>query len=64
MAIISQETWDKFTEEEKELTIELYSGLTNEPEDKHIIGVMNSIFGKENLHPKPKIRTWGDVEEY
>ena len=48
MSIISQETWEKFTEEEKEDIRHIYNGL--EPmQDKNIEGVMNSLFGKENL---------------
>lgn len=62
MAIISQETWDKFTEEEKEDIRHLYNGLET-MQDRNTEGVMNSLFGKENLQPKPEIKTWKDVKE-
>lgn len=60
MSIISKETFDKFTEEEKEDIRHLYNGLET-MQDRHIEGVMNSLFGKENL--QPKIRTWEDCQE-
>ena len=71
MTIISQETFDKFTEEEKNSLFLTYKNLTNKHykgiyTDEEINGawsLMNTLFGKENLQPEPKIRTWEDVEK-
>lgn len=71
MAIISQETFDKFTEEEKKKIREDYSKFTNLSENGidteerianfHLRMKMKEYFGIENLQPEPKIRTWEDV---
>lgn len=70
MAIISQQTWNKFTEEEKEKIKEYYDIYSNEVENDSEISVANGqkhllegLFDKENLQSKSKIRTWEDVEE-
>ena len=54
MPIISKETWDKFTQEEKNKLKELYSNSV-----KVDLGVMKKIFGEEALQPKPL--TYEDV---
>lgn len=56
MAIISQETFDKFTEEEKEKLCQNYS----KDYDAETRVILEDIFGKHNL--QPKIKTWEDVE--
>lgn len=65
--MISQETWDKFTEEEKEKIIEKYKELSSFEDDNDYIegktNILVSLFGEENLQPKPKIKTWADIEE-
>lgn len=62
MSIISKETWDKFTEEEKEDIRHFYNGFET-MQDRNIEGVLNSLFGKENLQPEPKIKTWEEFEK-
>lgn len=57
MAIISQETWDNMPEAEKEKLCQNYS----EDYDAETRVILDEIFGKENLQPKPKIRTWKDI---
>lgn len=59
MAIISQETWDNLPEEEKEKLCQNYS----EDYDAETRVILDDIFGKHNLQPKYKIRTWEDVEK-
>lgn len=77
-AIISKETFDKFTEKEKEEVIELYKPLlqsklkqksSRHPEEEYDYGVVDGqlelfddLFGKENLQLK-SIKTWEDVEK-
>lgn len=68
MSIISQETWDKFTEEEKKNVRKLYEHYEDdtllyqtEP-PKLVKHNLEAIFGKENIQPKPKIKTWEDVD--
>lgn len=73
MAIISQETWDKMPEEEKEKIINSYKTIKDDNEffketehplnAENIITSYETLFGKENLQPKPKIRTWEDIEK-
>ena len=67
MAIISQETFEKFTKEEKESVRKLYEHYEDdtllyqtEP-PKLVKHNLESLFGKENLEPKPIIKTWNDV---
>lgn len=63
MAIISKETFDKFTEEEKKKLNEVYSSTnSNSYFNQGIRSSFKLIFGKENL--QPKIRTWTDVEKF
>ena len=69
MSIISRETFEKFSDEEKRKVYELnkeLSILRNENGDKYhyltgSLDNLNALFGKENLQPKPKIKTWEDV---
>ena len=56
MKIISQETFDKFTEEEKKKLRELYSNSV-----KIDFAIMKKIFGEENLLHEPKNKTWRDI---
>lgn len=72
MSIISQETFDKFTEEEKEIVRKYYSesinlaknGIIEEERigNYYLKTRFENLFGKENL--QSKIKTWRDVEEY
>lgn len=62
MAIISQETFDKFTEEEKKKVVEYFLGTKDTNISATII--MQKLFGKENLQPEPKIKIWKDIENY
>lgn len=55
MSIISQETLDKFTQEEKEKLIKYYKEAEKEKQEVSVIMLMKYFFGKENLQPKPKI---------
>lgn len=57
MSIISKETWDNLPEEEKEKLRQNYS----EDYDAETRVILEDIFGKENLQPEPKIKTWEDV---
>lgn len=62
MSIISQTTWDKFTQEEKEEILKDYRDLLSDngywsdeftPEERSgVIQQMEWLFGKENLLPK------------
>ena len=72
MAIISQKVWDNLIpEEEKEKIINSYNIIKEDnnffKETEHplnaetAINALETIFGKENLQPKPKIKTWKDV---
>lgn len=70
MPIISQETWDNMSQEEKDKIIEYYNIYSNEVENDSEISVANgqkhlleALFGKKNLQLKSKIRTWDDVEK-
>ena len=71
MSIISKETFDKFTEEEKRKVRELnkeLSTIRNENGDKYhyltgSLDNLDALFGKENIQPKPKIKTWNDIKE-
>lgn len=66
MSIISKETFDRFSEEEKKKIRELYkieleySSTINWSKTR--VENMENIFGKENLQPEPIIKTWEDVE--
>lgn len=63
MSIISQETFDKFTEEEKEYIRNLYADINDETDkDGFTKGTYVMLFGEENLQPEPKIKTWEDVQ--
>lgn len=67
MSIISQETFEKFTEEEKEGVRKLYEhyeddALLYQTEPPKLVQYnLEALFGEENLQPKPEIRTWVDV---
>lgn len=73
MSIISKETWDKFTEEEKEKTRKYYSefvylaenGIDEEERivNSHLKVEFEMWLGKENLQPESKIKTWEDIEK-
>lgn len=71
MSIISKESFNKFSEEEKRKVRELnkeLSTLRNENGDKYhyltgSLDNLNALFGKENLQPEPKIKTWVDVKK-
>lgn len=58
MGIISKETFEKLTEEEKKKLRELYSNSV-----KIDFAIMKKIFGEENLLHKPNIKTWKDVKD-
>ena len=62
MSIISQETWDKMPEEEKEKIISQMCNIKDE--DEYAKYCYIELFGKENLQPKPKTpKIWADVKE-
>ena len=67
MAIISKETFEKFSEEEKKKIRQIYKDMKEEPslayahEYAEKCEWLEDYFGKENL--QPKIKTWEDVEE-
>lgn len=71
MAIISQETFEKFTKEEKNKIREDYSnfiflsenGIDEEERvvNFHLKGTMEEYFGEENL--QLKIKTWEDIKK-
>lgn len=66
MAIISKETFEKFTEEEKEAVFTAYQSDRTADGDRYFEGSVNTfeqLFGKENLQPEPEIKTWVDVEK-
>lgn len=73
MSIISQETFEKFTEKEKKGIRIDYQDLLSDngrwidsltiEERNGAITQLEWIFDKDNLQPKPKIRTWKDVKE-
>lgn len=74
MALISKESFEKLTEEEKfiirrdynTLQVGLSTGLLEDVslvEQKAKIKEFESIFGKEALQPEPKIKTWKDMKE-
>lgn len=64
MSIISQETWNKFTDKEKKSVIGRYKDYKS-----HVnVNVADlaaeefeDLFGKENLQSKPIVKTWNDV---
>lgn len=58
MAIISKETFEKFTEEEKKKLRDEYNSSYRTPNDRYIL---ECTFGKENLQTEPEIKTWEDV---
>lgn len=69
MAIISQESFEKLTEEEKKKIRKIYKDMKDEPslayanEYAEKCEWLETYFGKENLQPKPKIKTWKDMKE-
>lgn len=75
MAIISQKTWDKFKEEEKDEFRKIYNEILTSYQDAQKQGYieraddifdrllqMEIFFGKENLYFEPKIKIWKDIE--
>ena len=67
MSIISKESFEKLTEDEKQKLIKRYQSLlTNKKSDtlfSYKSAELADVFGEENLQPKPKIRTWDDVNK-
>lgn len=66
MSIISKETFDMFAEEEKAKVRKEYLSDKNNKNDRYFEGSIDTfeeLFGKENLQPEPKIKTWKDVEK-
>lgn len=73
MSIISQETWDSMSNKEKEKLRSDYDDLvylsehgTDEfikTESLKTKKEYERLFGKENLQPKPNIKTWKDLEK-
>ena len=69
MAIISQESFDKFTEEEKAKIRGIYKDMKDDVSLAHAHEYaekcewLEDYFGKENLQPEPKIKTWKDVKD-
>ena len=59
MSIISQESFNKLTEEEKNWIIKEYNSDAGEGHS-----MLGKLFGEENLQPEPKIKTWEDVVKY
>lgn len=54
--------WNKCTKQEQENILEIYN---NHPEWEDVINALEDKFGKHNLQPKPKIKTWEDmVKQY
>lgn len=72
MSIISRETFEKFSKEEKARIQSDYADLSSAegewreelaPEERQgVLVQMEWLFDKEDLQPKPKIKTWEDVE--
>lgn len=65
MAIISKESFEKLTKEEKENIREGYIKWQEEAETNPYfegkISNMEDLFDKEDLQPKPVVKTWEDV---
>ena len=65
MSIISQTTWDKFTQEEKESIQKMYNHYKeykfnkSDEEQEGAVSAYDTLFGKENLQPQPL--TYEDV---
>lgn len=57
MAIISDKSFENFTEEERKKLRKNYS----EVYDAETREILDDIFGKENLQINPEIKTWDDV---
>ncbi|MCH5167912.1 MAG: hypothetical protein J1F35_08545 [Erysipelotrichales bacterium] len=53
MAIISKETFEKFTEEEKEKVREYYNSMSCDESQQHAFKI---LIGKENLCPEPQVK--------
>lgn len=60
MNIISKETFDKFTKEEKDRVKNDYRVALSTGNGK-VVHELENLFGKENLQPKLEIKTWDDV---
>ena len=67
MSLVSKETWNKFTEEEKKNVKKEYLKWQEEAETNPYfegkISNMEDLFDKENLQSGPEIKTWKDVVE-
>lgn len=63
MATISQETWDNMPSDEKQRLQTEYAGAMVNSKENITAQLYERLFGKENLQPKPMIRTWEDVEK-
>ena len=76
MSIISKETFEKFSEEEKSEFRKLYNEISTDYQNAKEQGYgeerveifeklvqLEDYFGKENLQPEPKIKTWKNVVE-
>lgn len=69
MSIISQESFEKLTKEEKEEIREIYKLMKEEPslvyanEYAEKLEWLEDYFGKENLQHKPIVKTWKDCQE-
>lgn len=59
MSIISKETWDKFTQEEKQEVIEVFQMATKNNAQGKVAEIYGGIFPEEALQPQPL--TYEDV---
>lgn len=56
--------WNELSEESKEYVLKVFNDL--EPvcaNDLVRMNLMDELFGKENLNPKPQIKTWEDINK-
>lgn len=61
MNIILQDTeWNKCTEQEQQNILEIYN---KHPEWLDVINALEDKFGKHNLRPEPKFKTWEDIQK-
>lgn len=59
MALISQETWDNFSEEKKEKIRNAYETSPTNAYKRYL----EQHYGKENLQPNSNIKTWVDIKK-
>lgn len=64
MSIISKESFEKLTKEEKQKLRDVYSILDKNNSEARIAEEYELIFGQENLQMLPNIRTWKDMQKY